>query len=124
MTNSEIVFHLYFLSFLGGLMEEMDFLDKVVNSDIKDETMDIPKETEPTKDVIVNVNEMFTNLMEPRVLLDKSVVDGFIQGETMLNFEEDFFEESESDLNSESSYELFTPQHHCELCQRPAHSSG
>ena len=29
MTNSEIVFHLYFLSFLGGLMEEMDFLDKV-----------------------------------------------------------------------------------------------
>ena len=56
MTNSEIVFHLYFLSFLGGLMEEMDFLDKVVNSDIKDETMDIPKETEPTKDVIVNVN--------------------------------------------------------------------
>ena len=91
MTNSEIVFHLYFLSFLGGLMEEMDFLDKVVNSDIKDETMDIPKETEPTKDVIVNVNEMFTNLMEPRVVLDKSVVDGFIQGETMLNFEEDFF---------------------------------
>jgi len=45
-------------------MEEMDFLDKVVNSDIKDETMDIPKETEPTKDVIVNVYEMFTNLMD------------------------------------------------------------
>ena len=103
-------------------MEEIDFLDEVVNSDIKDETMDILKVRESTKYVIEN--EVFTNLMEPRVVLDKSVVDGFIKGETMLNFEEDFFEESESDLNSESSYELFTPQHHCELCQRPAHSSG
>ena len=97
-------------------MEEIDFLDEVVNSDIKDETMDILKVRESTKYVIEN--EVFTNLMEPRVVLDKSVVDGFIKGEKMLNYKEDLFEESESDLNSESSYELFTPQHHCALCQK------
>ena len=45
-------------------MEEINLLDELINSDIKDETMDIPKETEPTKDVIVNVYEMFTNLMD------------------------------------------------------------
>ena len=101
---------------------EINLLDELINSDIKDETMDKPKEKEPIQEMVENEStfEMFNNtkMMEPRVVLDKTVVDSFIKGETMLNFKEEMFDESESDMNSESSYELFTPQHNCDLCQK------